>query len=370
MNYHSSSYSFSARIDTLCPAIAARAEKLDALSAFPHDDISALHEAGALLAPFPKNFGGLGLGSEADEADLLASALIRIGGANVSVARLYEAHLNAVQLLVAYGTDAQVRGAASDAADGFLIGLWVTDGPTNRLRAGPNGILYGGKAFCSGAGHISRALVTCAREDGCTQLAYLSTEGAISTPLPASLQGLRAACTGQMSFEGVGIAAENWIGGPGDYLAEPIFSAGAWRTSAVTTGCLIRLVDVAIKTLVSRGRAENPHQLARMGRALIACETARLWATKAARAAEGADVMPAAEIVATVNLARLAIEAAAMDALALVERSLGLQAFLAGTEIERLRRDLATYLRQPAPDECLTEAASFFVQARKKGLLF
>jgi hypothetical protein len=80
--------------------------------------------------------------------------------------------------------------------------------------------------------------------------------------------------------------------------------------------------------------------------------------------------MPAAEIVATVNLARLAIEAAAMDALALVERSLGLQAFLAGTEIERLRRDLATYLRQPAPDECLTEAASFFVQARKKGLLF
>jgi alkylation response protein AidB-like acyl-CoA dehydrogenase len=370
VNFYPPSGTFSARIAALCPSIAAHAEKLDELAAFPDQDIRALHEAGALRAPFPEKFGGLGLCSEPGEAELLASTLIRIGGANLAVARLYEAHLNAVKLLVSYGTDAQIGRAASDAAEGILFGLWVTDGAKDALRAGADGSLHGGKAFCSGAGHAGRAIVTCFCDDGFTRLAYVSTQRAVASPLSAAPQGLRAACTGKMSFDGVAIAPENWIGTPGDYLAEPVFSAGAWRTSAATTGCLIRLVDVAVKTLVSRGRAENLHQLARMGRAFIACETARLWTNKAARAAEGADAMPAAEIVATVNLARVAIEAASMEALALVERSLGLQAFLAGTEIERLRRDLATYLRQPAPDECLAEGAAFFVRERKKDLLF
>jgi hypothetical protein len=44
-----------------------------------------------------------------------------------------------------------------------------------------------------------------------------------------------------------------------------------------------------------------------------------------------------------------------------VQRSLGLSAFGQGNPVERVCRDLATYLRQPAPDQTLTEAASWFV---------
>jgi hypothetical protein len=53
-----------------------------------------------------------------------------------------------------------------------------------------------------------------------------------------------------------------------------------------------------------------------------------------------------------------------VETLNLVERSIGLPAFLAGTDIERTRRDLATYLRQPAPDEVLSEAAAHVVRMR------
>ena len=41
------------------------------------------------------------------------------------------------------------------------------------------------------------------------------------------------------------------------------------------------------------------------------------------------------------------------------QRSVGLQAFLRPNPIERISRDLATYLRQPGPDRALTDAAAW-----------
>jgi hypothetical protein len=92
---------------------------------------------------------------------------------------------------------------------------------------------------------------------------------------------------------------------------------------------------------------------------LIAHETARLWLVQAARRACLEDG-PAAEIVAYVNLARLAVEAACLDGMRLTQRGLGLGAFIAGHPVERICRDLAVFLRQPAPDETLDKAAAYF----------
>ncbi|MEJ0019977.1 MAG: hypothetical protein WDN25_26190 [Acetobacteraceae bacterium] len=47
-----------------------------------------------------------------------------------------------------------------------------------------------------------------------------------------------------------------------------------------------------------------------------------------------------------------------------VQRSLGLAAFGTGNPVERICRDLATYLRQPAPDEVLTSAAAHYARER------
>ena len=54
------------------------------------------------------------------------------------------------------------------------------------------------------------------------------------------------------------------------------------------------------------------------------------------------------------------METACLDAMRLVQRSLGLSSFRQGNPIELICRDLSTYLRQPAPDEVLTEAAVWF----------
>jgi hypothetical protein len=67
-------------------------------------------------------------------------------------------------------------------------------------------------------------------------------------------------------------------------------------------------------------------------------------------------------IVAYVNFARLAVERAGLDLLELIHRSVGLQSFMRPGPIERISRDLATYLRQPGPDRALTSAASYVLE--------
>ena len=166
---------------------------------------------------------------------------------------------------------------------------------------------------------------------------------------------MRAATTGQVRFDGV---QGQVFGRPGDYLREPDLSTGAWRTSAVTLGGMEALVDAAVAQLTTRGRAGDPHQQARMGQAFVALDTARLWMAHVAPIAEDADSDPAAAIAA-VNLARIAVERACLDLIGLVQRCLGVGAFLRPNPVELVCRDLQTYLRQPAADQVLTEAAAY-----------
>ncbi|GAV36515.1 hypothetical protein ROTAS13_04202 [Roseomonas sp. TAS13] len=71
----------------------------------------------------------------------------------------------------------------------------------------------------------------------------------------------------------------------------------------------------------------------------------------------------AARVVAYVDLARGAVERAGLAAMELAQRSIGLGAFLRPAPVERIARDLATYLRQPGPDRALTSAAQHALAA-------
>ncbi len=131
-------------------------------------------------------------------------------------------------------------------------------------------------------------------------------------------------------------------------------------------GGLTALLELHRAEILRRHREHDPHQRARFGQLLILHETARLWMHQAALRACLEDA-EADAVVAYVNLARLAVERACLDAMELTQRSLGLGAFMAGHPVERLCRDLATYLRQPAPDETLDTASEYYF---KKPVLF
>jgi len=81
-----------------------------------------------------------------------------------------------------------------------------------------------------------------------------------------------------------------------------------------------------------------------------------------ARAAEDHAAGPDRTRISIVGLGRIAVEQACLDAMRHIQRSVGLSAFRQGSAIERICRDLQTYLRQPAPDEVLTEATQWFTR--------
>ena len=291
----------------------ARAPALDQGGAFPAEDIALLRRLGALAAPVPTELGGLGLGTEPDAALDIMEVLRLIGRGNLSVGRLYEAHVNALRLVMRDGTPAQRRRSAAAAREGALFGLWVTDAPDAPVVLREDSVLHGAKSPCSGAGHIRHALVTARLASGATHmLAVELPPGRPTDNATWPMQGMRAACNGRVSLDGIAASRDAVIGEAGAYLRQPEFSAGAWRGMAVAFGGMEALVGTMREMLVARGRAEDPHQRVRIGEALIALETARMWVHRAALLAESGTGDPD-DVANGVNLARIAVETAGLD---------------------------------------------------------
>ena len=351
-----------ARLGPVIAASRVHAQALDSAGGFPEDDVVALRQVGALGAVAPAAMGGLGIGTDASRAAATAALLQAIGSGSVALGRIFEGHVNAVRLVQRNGTPAQRLRCADDARAGHLHALWVTDGerPLRFTRDGDAVALDGAKQFCSAAGHAGRAVVTATGPDGEVRLLLLALQsGETVRPLSGGLQGVRSAGTGQVDFSGVRQPADAVFGAPGIYLEEPEFSAGAWRACAVVVGALAALVECTRAELVARRRADAAEQRQRLGRMFINLQTARMWVQHTAPIAEAAERWPE-RATATVGLARMAIEAACSEFMQLAQRSLGLSAFLQTNPVERLCRDIGTYLRQPAPDEAQSAAAAYF----------
>ncbi|BCM81957.1 acyl-CoA dehydrogenase family protein [Methylobacterium indicum] len=340
---------------------AGRADAQDRDDGFPAADILDLARLGLLAAPVPAEEGGDGLGGEPGAADL-AEVLRLVGSGSLALGRLYEGHVNALDLVLRYAAPAERRALLADAVSGHLFGVWNTEPPTGGLVLDEDGSLRGRKTFASGAGRVTRALVT-ARRPGRTEpeMLVVALDPGTRADLSAwRAQGMRASATGTVDLTGLAPLAR--LGEPDDYHREPHFSGGAWRFAAVQLGGIEAVFEAWRGHLSRTGRGADPHQLARLGEGAIALEGARLFVARAAGLVADETLAPG-RIVAFVGLTRLAVERAGLEVLGLAQRSVGLQGFLSGHPLERLSRDLATYLRQPAPDRALTAAAATILAA-------
>jgi alkylation response protein AidB-like acyl-CoA dehydrogenase len=337
-----------------------RGAALDRDGAFPDQEVVALAEGGLLAAPLPVSLGGAGLGEGPDGAAALAQILMRIGAGSLPLGRIYEGHVNALGLVLAYGDAAQRRQAAADACDGHLFGVWNTDDRQQPLRL-DGGVLRGRKILASGAGWVERPLVTATTPDGPLLLLPVLRRGERADLSGWTAQGMRASATGAVDLDGIPAPAAVRIGRAGDYQQQPLFSGGAWRFLAVHVGGAAELFSLLRRHLHELGRDGDPHQRGRTGEAAAALEGARLLVERAARHMAEDGLTPEAK-VAYVNMARGAVERAALEIMTHAQRSVGLAAFMRPHPMERVARDLATYLRQPAPDHALQQGAAFLLQ--------
>jgi alkylation response protein AidB-like acyl-CoA dehydrogenase len=129
----------------------ARAGAYDEDGAYPAADVTALHESGLLTAVLPVNYGGTGL------LGLSLSEVLRsIGSGSLPLGRLFEGHVNALELVLRYGNREQVELIAKEARAGKIFGVWNTDDVKGLrlLHTHGHSWLEGRKVLASGAGHI------------------------------------------------------------------------------------------------------------------------------------------------------------------------------------------------------------------------
>ncbi len=135
-------------------------------------------------------------------------------------------------------------------------------------------------------------------------------------------------------------------------MREPYFEGGVWRYAAAQVGGMEAIAEVARNAVSGTG---DPHQLRRAAELAILCETGRMWVERAAERAEHPGAGEAA--VAYVLLAREVVEQNAQAVIALADRTLGSRSFFNGHPVERMRRDLAFFLRQANLDGKFEAAA-------------
>jgi hypothetical protein len=214
----------------------------------------AVNDTGAVPAP--------GLGSTA----LRHRILSELGRADLGMARLGEAHLDALAILFEGGREP---------LEGVLYGVWAGDddrvlqGRLTAERADGYWRVSGTKPHCSGAAFATAALVTADSPNGILLFeVQLNSRGiriqrsaertndggaasALGVPMADSL-----ACA--VSFDGVMLSESSVIGGPDWYMNRPGYWNGAIGPAACWAGGAQSLVEAArrlnLKDAVARAQ--------------------------------------------------------------------------------------------------------------------
>ena len=309
--------------------------------------------------PFPEVLGGVGLLDPSRHHEL-CTVLRLLGSADLSVARLFEGHVNAVSLVARYGEPIQLQALSQRIAGGGLSAVWGADDARGlQLVGGQVLTLQGRKILASGAGFVTDPLVTAKTDNGQVMcLLQLGMNEKVDLTGWNAL-GMRSTATGAIELSGVKVSSRNLIGSAGDFIRQPYFSGGAWRFCAAHVGATERLVDLFRDHLVARHRGEDPYQLQRLAQCIASAKTSRHWVEEASRRLSTEET-DAGNVVAFANLTRMVTERCALDVIELVQRGVGLTSFVRPHPIERISRDLATYLRQPVPDLAMSDGAKDF----------
>ena len=353
---------------------AQNAPQIDHCGALPVEEFDLIAKAGLLIAPLKLEFGGLGLGIDSSTLSVLLPILKQIGRSNLAIGRIYEGHVNAVQLVQTFGTAEQVAAFAADVRDRQKIfGVWNAEA-NDGVKLFPSEQtcrIEGSKTFCSGTGLVDRPFVNGVLPDGGWQMAIVPMEEVATVSDPSWWQplGMRATASFKVDFSGVELDVSSLIGQAGDYFRQPWLSAGVVRFAAVQLGGAEALFDATRSYLQELGRTQDPYQSERLGKMAIAIESGNLWLQGAVDriaayhpifGGDPTEAQPDADrLVAYTNMVRTAIEQICMDVIQLCERSVGTRGLMPPYSMERIVRDLTLYLRQPVFDLALANVGQF-----------
>ncbi|MDV3468592.1 acyl-CoA dehydrogenase [Stenotrophomonas sp. C3(2023)] len=164
-------------------------------------------------------------------------ALARMGAEDLALAKVLEAHHDAVAILHELGLPAP---AALRDGSVPLLAVWAAEGPACTLRVDDRGRLDGDKPWCSGADLVDGALVTARGPHG---TALYRVDAGQWTALPDQqwhAPGMTMIPSTTVRFARVAAAP---VAGPDAYLDRPGFWHGGAGIAAVWYGATVALAE-------------------------------------------------------------------------------------------------------------------------------
>src|ERR1035441_3942432 len=262
--------------------------------------------------------------------------LMNMGREDLSLARLAEAHWDAVSILAEAGRDPEPHA---------LYGAWASEIPGEPLTLSScqgNLTIIGRKQFCSGAGLIDRALITIGTPDHLLVDFDLRDAGA-SIQYDHSgwkTSAFAATKTAKATFALARCSDRDIVGGPSWYLERPGFWHGACGPAACWAGGAEGILDYAL----NQSRADA-HTLAHLG-----AMRASVWALKSflSKAGDEIDEEPFATRKARIRArtVRHLVEQECTEVLRRLARAYGPRPMTADEDMSRRYQELDLYLRQ------------------------
>lgn len=267
--------------------------------------------------------------------------LSEVASHDLSLAKLFESHTDALSILHAlHDIDGPPAGSA--------WAVWAAEPPDARVSVdvGTDGhvALTGKKSWCSGAAHLSHALITVWGADGSGPLlakVNLKQEGVRVSHHGWNAVGMAATGSVDVHFTR---AAATLVGAAGQYLHRPGFWHGGAGIAACWHGGSVRLAQFLRDGMRNRAKGGTfDPRLAALGKVdVILSQTAALLRD----AATWIDAHPHDDASGLALRVRISAENCAMQVLQLSGRALGAAPYCKDPIFARMAADLPVFVRQ------------------------
>jgi alkylation response protein AidB-like acyl-CoA dehydrogenase len=267
------------------------------------------------------------------------SALAAVAEQDLSLAKLYEGHTDALAILRELG---ELRPAGGSWA------VWAAETPQGRTvieTTADGGIrLRGSKCWCSGAADVTHGLLTAWHADGRgPQLVSvtMAQPGIVVSSDAWHAVGMAGSASLNVAFHG---AHARLVGNEGQYLSRAGFWHGGAGVAACWYGGAVALGESLRQALLKADPASaHPFRLAALGKVELALtHTAALLRDAAA----WIDANPQHDAGAVALRVRLSAEQCAATVLDECGRALGAAAYCLDADFARRAADLPVFVRQ------------------------
>jgi len=338
-----------ARIDALVEAgVAKRAAAHDEAGSFPAGDVEDLHREGLLLATLPESDGGLGYGFHCRDPLSFFLIIERLAKASPATAHCFQVHCNALQILRAFGSDAQVArfvrptiehgrlfvGAGSEPGGGRHSSV------AERVEGGFR--ITGAKHYATNATHSE--WLTVHVRSGASGLIETFVVHRDSPGLEIDVgfwnpSGMRACVSPMLRFKEVQVPDDCVLGHPEGFFSEMWLGKINFGFTANYLGALQGMYAFTVAYLRDRGKVETALYQSHVGELKARIDAARLLYYQAVYVTrhdlrQGLLMSNQAKWLAVDTVNRF---------IAIVGQVVGSTAYFRGLPLERLTRDMLVH---------------------------